>query len=311
MLDNLFHFSIIIENYLIMNPFLSISRLTFILLFLVTNCTFAQSVLKESLGIKSSVLGKEIRYSVLLPADYDRSNRKYPVLYLLHGYSDDETGWTQFGEVKDIADRESASGNMTAMIIVMPDADVSWYINSADGKVRFEDFFVKEFIPYIDQNYRTRTDRQFRAVAGLSMGGYGTCIMSMKHPDLFSAAAPLSAAIWTDDETRKMDAGIWSILEPAFGKNPPGDARLTEHYKRNSILELINSGNTEELKKVSYYFDCGDDDFLIQGNMAAHAAMINKGIPHEFRVRDGAHNWTYWRTALPDVFRFVTSAFHR
>jgi S-formylglutathione hydrolase FrmB len=271
----------------------------------------AQSILRESLVVKSPVLGKEVRYSVLLPADYDRSNRKYPVLYLLHGYSDDETGWTQFGEVKDIADRELNAGNMTAMIIVMPDADVSWYINSADGKVRFEEFFVKEFIPYIDQNYRSRTDRQFRAVAGLSMGGYGTCILSMKHPDLFSAAAPLSAAIWTDEQIKNMDAGIWSILEPAFGKIPVGDARLTEHYKRNSILELINTINPDELKKVTYYFDCGDDDFLIQGNMAAHAAMINKSIPHEFRIRDGVHNWTYWRTALPEVFKFVSASFHR
>lgn len=271
----------------------------------------AQSILRESLVVKSPVLGKEVRYSVLLPADYDRSNRKYPVLYLLHGYSDDETGWTQFGEVKDIADRELIAGNMTAMIIVMPDADVSWYINSADGKVRFEEFFVKEFIPYIDQNYRSRTDRQFRAVAGLSMGGYGACILSMKHPDLFSAAAPLSAAIWTDEQIKNMDAGIWSILEPAFGKIPIGDARLTEHYKRNSILELINTINPDELKKVTYYFDCGDDDFLIQGNMAAHAAMINKSIPHEFRIRDGVHNWTYWRTALPEVFKFVSASFHR
>ena len=311
MIENHLHFIIINENYLIMSPIKCFTPLASVLFLFMTYAVSAQSVLKESLAIKSSVLGKEVRYSVLLPADYERSSRKYPVLYLLHGYSDDETGWTQFGEVKDIADRAFAAGDMTAMIIVMPDADVSWYINSADGKVRFEDFFVKEFIPYIDQNYRSRTDRQFRAVAGLSMGGYGTCILSMKHPDLFSAAAPLSAAIWTDDETRKMDAGIWTILEPAFGKNPPGDARLTDHYKRNSILELINTGNPEELKKVSYYFDCGDDDFLIQGNMAAHAAMINKSIPHEFRVREGAHNWTYWRTALPEVFKFVTTSFHR
>ena len=154
----------------------------------------AQGTLKESLSVKSTILGKEVEYSIYLPPDYDQSSRRYPVLYLLHGYSDDETGWVQFGEVKAIADRQFSAGDMTSMIIVMPDAGVSWYINSYDGKVRFEDFMVSEFIPFIDKTFRTRTDRQYRAVAGLSMGGMGTCILAMKHPDLFSAAAPLSAA---------------------------------------------------------------------------------------------------------------------
>ena len=272
----------------------------------------AQGVLKESLSLKSQILGKEVEYSVYFPPDYEISSRRYPVLYLLHGYSDDETGWTQFGEVKAIADHQISKDEMTSMIIVMPDAGISWYINSYDGKVLYEDFFVKELIPFIDTNYRTRTDRQYRAVAGLSMGGHGTLILSMKHPDLFSAAAPLSAAVWTDAEVTGMPDENWSRgIGLVYGKDLKGKDRLGSHYQKNSGIGLVNSLNADELKKVRYYIDCGDKDFLIKGNMALHSAMIDKKIPHEFRVREGVHDWTYWRTALPEVFRFVSESFHR
>jgi S-formylglutathione hydrolase FrmB len=287
------------------------SLLTFLILGALG--VFAQSgIVKESLKIKSTTLGKEVEYSIYLPADYEQSSRRYPVLYLLHGFSDDETGWTQFGEVKMIADQTFQKGEMTAMIIVMPDAGITWYANSSDGKAKYEDFIINELIPYIDGTYRTRTPKQYRAIAGLSMGGYGTCLIAMKHPDLFSAAAPLSAGIFTDQEIVDMPDERWnSTFGAPFGKDLKGKDRLTEHFQKNSILEIVKNGNAEELKKVRYYIDCGDGDFLIKGNMELHVAMLNKQIPHEFRVRDGVHNWTYWRSALPEVFRFVTESFHR
>jgi S-formylglutathione hydrolase FrmB len=273
-------------------------------------CLAQPSAIKESLKIKSKILGKEVEYSMYLPADYDA--RKFPVLYLLHGFGDDETGWTQFGEVKHIADKQTQAGEMTPMIIAMPDGGVSWYVNSADGKTKYEDFFIKEFIPFIDSTYRTRTEKRYRAIAGLSMGGFGTCIMSMKHPDLFSSAAPLSAGILTNEEVLNMSdqnwAGVWAA---PFGKELKGKDRFTEHFKNNSILDIIAKTATDELKKVRFYIDCGDEDFLIKGNMALHAALIDKKVPHEFRVRNGVHNWPYWRTALPEVFSFVSESFHQ
>jgi len=283
-----------------------------LLFFTLSFTASAQGILKESLSTKSQILGKDVEYSIYLPPDYETSLRRYPVLYLLHGYSDDETGWTQFGEVKAIADRQMSKDEMTAMIIVMPDAGISWYINSYDGKVMYEDFMVKELIPFIDATYRTRTDRQYRAVAGLSMGGHGTLMMSMKHPDLFSAAAPLSAAVWTDAEIMGMPDENWNRgIGLVYGKDLKGKDRLGPHFQKNSGVALVNNLNADDLKKVRYYIDCGDKDFLIKGNMALHAAMIDKKIPHEFRVREGVHDWTYWRTALPEVFRFVSESFHR
>jgi enterochelin esterase-like enzyme len=283
------------------------------LLFLfLSSSAFAQGVLKESLKIKSAILGKDVEYNIYLPADYDKSNRSYPVLYLLHGYTDDETGWTQFGEVQAIADKQIQSGDATAMIIVMPDAGVSWYINSSDGKTKFEDFFTKELIPYIDGNYHTRAKKEFRAVAGLSMGGYGTLIMATKHSDLFAAAAPLSAAVFLDDEIVNTPDDRWNtVFGILFGKDLKGKDRLTDHYFKNSPLKIVETSNADELKKVRFYIDCGDDGFLIKGNMALHSALIDKKVPHEFRVRDGGHTWTYWRTALPEVLKFVSESFHR
>ena len=282
------------------------------LLLLVTTTTFAQQgLVKESLKVKSAALGKDVEYNIYLPADYDKSNRQYPVLYLLHGYGDDETGWTQFGEAQMIADK--LQGEVAPMIIVMPDAGVSWYINSYDGKVKYEDFFIKEFIPYVDANYRTRPTKQYRAVAGLSMGGYGTLIMATKHPELFSSAAPLSSGVFTDEEIINGDAHMWNdVMGNLYGKKDlTGKDRLTDHYNKNSILKIIETANADELKKVRFYIDCGDKDFLIKGNMALHAALIDKKIPHEFRVREGVHNWTYWRTALPEVLKFISVSFHQ
>jgi S-formylglutathione hydrolase FrmB len=287
--------------------------ITILFLIPVLSCVAQSGLLKESLKVKSTILAKDMEYSIYFPADYETSNRRYPVLYLLHGYTDDETGWTQFGEAHLICDRSIQAGESAPMIIVMPDGGVTWYINNYEGKVKYEDYFIKELIPHIDQTYRTRPTKQYRAVAGLSMGGYGTMIMATKHPDMFSAAAPLSAGVFTDEEVVSGDDELWkTVLGDLYGKKDlTGKSRLTDHYQKNSILKIVETANTDDLKKVRYYIDCGDKDFLIKGNMALHSAMVDKKIPHEFRVREGVHNWTYWRTALPEVLKFVSESFHQ
>lgn len=270
------------------------------------------SIIQESLPIESSVLKKNVNYNIYLPKGYEESNRSYPVLYLLHGYTDDEIGWTQFGEVQQIADEASESLSVTDMIIVMPDAGVSWYINNHDGSVNYEDFFTKELIPHVDETYRTRATKEFRAIAGLSMGGYGTLIMATKHSELFTAAAPLSAAVFLDEEISDMPQENWdNALGTPFGEGLEGEDRLSDHYYENSIIEIMQNGDQEALKSVDYYIDCGDDDFLIRGNLALYDVMVQNEISAEFRVRDGAHTWDYWRTALPDVLEFVSARFHR
>src|SRR4051794_21581956 len=145
--------------------------------------------------IKSSILGRDVKYTIYLPADYTSSERTYPVVYLLHGYTDDNTGWLQFGEINRYADKAIAEGIIPPMIIVMPNGDSSFYINSYDGKEKYEDFFIKEFMPSIEKTYRIKAEKKYRGVAGLSMGGYGSLIYALKYPELFAATAPLSAAV--------------------------------------------------------------------------------------------------------------------
>lgn len=288
-------------------------RYLFIWLLFVSVATSAQvGNVKESLKLKSSILGRDVKYSVYLPPDYEQSKYCYPVLYLLHGASDNEVAWIQFGQVKATVDKLLQNNEIAPMIIVMPDAKLSWYINSFDGKVRYEDFFVKEFIPFIDSTYRTRAIKEMRAVSGLSMGGYGTMMMALRHHDLFSVAAPLSAGILTDEEVINETDNLWNwAFAEAYGKDLKGKDRLTKHFNDNNILKMMETVNVNLLKNIHFYIDCGDDDFLIKGNMALHALMINKKISHEFRVRDGEHNWTYWRSALPDVLKFTNQYFIR
>lgn len=248
----------------------------------------------------------ERKFAIYLPPDYESSQRSYPVLYLLHGGGDDQTGWVQFGEVQHIADNAIKEGISTAMIIVMPDANTGrrGYFNQAGIDWRYEDFFFQELMPYVERTYRIKAEKRYRAVAGLSMGGGGSFMYALHRPELFSAACPLSAStgpLTVDDAKRNLTRD---------NPNLP-DSTITEYFNRHSALALINSTPDSLIKTVRWYIDCGDDDFLYEGNSLAHIALRKKSIPHEYRVRDGAHNWTYWRTALPDVLKFVSMGFHQ
>lgn len=266
----------------------------------------------EQRTVKSNILGKQVKYTVYLPADYDYAERSYPVVYLLHGYTDDNTGWLQFGEINRYADQAIAAGIIPPMIIIMPNADSSWYINSYDGKEKYEDFFVKEFMPSVEKIYHIKAEKKYRAVAGLSMGGYGTMIFALKYPDLFVAAAPLSAAIYDDDALASKDTKNYEVTYgQLYGRGLQGKDRLNKAWYDNSILKIVDTKSADELKKVRYWIDCGDDDFLTKGNSLLHILLVDKKVPHEYRVRDGAHNWTYWRTGITDALQFIGDSFRQ
>ena len=260
----------------------------------------------DNLSLKSKILNMDRKFAIYLPAGYESSQRSYPVLYLLHGAGDDHTGWVQFGEVQHIADKAIAEGLSTAMIIVMPDANTTrrGYFNSVKGDWRYEDFFFQELMPYVEKTYRIKTEKRYRAISGLSMGGGGTLMYAFHHPELFSSACPLSAStgpLTVEDMRRNLSR-----------ENPNlADTAVTSYYNRHSALALVNNIPDSLKKSVRWFIDCGDDDFLFEGNSMLHIAMRKKEIPHEFRVRDGAHNWTYWRESLPEVLKFVSMTFHQ
>ena len=289
------------------------SKILTILFLFTTSALMAQishGTVQEGLTINSKILQKTVRYTIYLPFDYNTSQRSYPVVYLLHGYSDDDIGWTQFGEDNFIADQEIASGKIPPMILVTPDAGTSWYINNYDGSVRYEDFFFKEFIPYIESHYRIRAGKSFRAVAGLSMGGYGALVYAMKHPELFVSCAPLSAAIRTDEQIVNFSPQRWKVIESVvYGPGLKGKERLTKLLIENDPLHLVQTADVKKLKSVKYYIDCGDNDHVTIGNSTLHILMTEHHIPHTFIMRHGRHNWTYWRTGLPGALEFIGKAF--
>ena len=222
---------------------LSKRLLTIVLSFCMLNFASAQQgkVIEEQV-VKSAVLGRDVKYTIYLPSDYESSNRSYPVVYLLHGYTDDNTGWLQFGEINRYADKAIAEGTIPPMIIVMPNADSSFYINSYDGKEKYEDFFIKEFMPSIEKSYRIKAQKRYRGVAGLSMGGYGTLIYALKYPELFAAAAPFSAAVLDDNAIETMSADGWkNTFGQLYGRNLEGKTRLNKDWYANSILKIVET----------------------------------------------------------------------
>ena len=145
------------------------------------------------------------------------------------------------------------------------------------------------------------------------MGGYGTLITSIKHPEMFVACAAFSAAVLSDDEVLAETQQQWDkVFGPAFGAKAKGNERLTDHLKENSPLRILRqAGAADALKGVRLYIDCGDDDFLYKGNALLHIALRELKIPHEYRVRDGGHTWSYWRSGLPDALKFIGVSFHQ
>lgn len=282
-------------------------NIVFILLFSIVVISSAQTgKVYDNLSLPSKILNMERKYAVYFPPDYETSSRSYPVLYLLHGGGDDQTGWIQFGEVQHIADKAIHEGKATPMIIIMPDANTvrRGYSNNALGTWLYEDFFFKELMPFVEKKYRIKSEKRYRAIAGLSMGGDGSFTYALHHPELFSSACPLSAG--TGPLTKEIAKTNVRRLD-----STATDAQIEAFYNRQSVPLLVNNVPDSLKRAVRWYIDCGDDDFLYEGNSLVHIAMRKKEIPHEFRIRNGGHTWAYWRSALPEVLDFISQAFHQ
>jgi len=259
----------------------------------------------DDLSMDSKILKSKRKYAVYLPPDYNRSERNYPVLYLLHGAGDDHTGWVQFGEVLRITDEAIADGRATPMIIIMPDAQTGkrGYWDAIDGSWNYEQFFFEEFMPHVESKYRIKKEKRYRAISGLSMGGGGSFVYAMHRPDLFISACPMSAFVGP----LSVD-GMKNIIENNGYKS---DDTIENYYHNYDALYMANNNELDRLRSVRWYIDCGDEDFLYEGNSLLHIAFMKRDIDHQYRVRDGAHNWTYWRESLYDVLQFVSDAFHQ
>ena len=264
--------------------------------------------LLEDQVIASKIFSSSVKYAVLLPAGYDSTTESYPVVYLLHGYGDDQTAWYKHGLIEYFSDFYAE----VPMIFVMPQGFNSYYVNRSSGNLPYMDFFTKELVPEIDSLFRTKKEASQRAVMGYSMGGYGALILPEKNPDMFSISVPLSMSWRTDSqymaEPQEVFDSQWGLI--FGGLKDTGTDRLTDYYKKYSPFHFFDTEDVSPYLGIRMLMDCGDDEESLSVTSGAlHNLMSLRGIPHEFRVRNGGHSWDYWKRSLPEALYFISCGF--
>jgi len=284
------------------------SRLLPLLAVVLSAPLFAQSRIDCNV-FNSRILDRPVRFCVLLPEDYNAGTKSYPIVYFLHGLGQNEQtlfntgGWTL---IEDLRQQHKISD----FLIVAPDGFRSFYINSQDGRLRYQDFFLREFMPHVESKYRVRAARNARAITGVSMGGYGALHMAFEHPELFSSVSAQSAALMVAsplDLNAAMRSGsqLGRVLAPVFGQpiNVP-------HWRANDPLVLAKQ-HASQLKRLAIYFNCGrDDDFGFEnGAEALHKLLQSENIPHEFHLYPGDHSLPYFLSHMGETLEFHSRAF--
>jgi len=265
-------------------------------------------------ALNSRILKHEIHYCVYIPASYDvgaakHPAQRYPVLYFLHGLGDNEQtlfnsgGWT-------LLDDLHKQHKIGEFLIVAPEGGRTFYVNSADGSVRYSDFFLQEFIPHIENKYRIGVSRKNRAISGISMGGYGALRFAFARPEMFSAVSAQSAALITEsprelDTAAKSGAPLGKLLATVFGN--PIDV---PHWKDNSPFVLAQK-NLAAIRKLAIYFNCGQDDNygFEKGATALDEQLRKEGVKHEYHPYPGDHSVTYFLSHFAEVMEFHSREF--
>jgi len=262
----------------------------------------------ECRSIPSAILHHAVPYCVLLPPSFDtQKTQRYPVLYFFHGLGENEQillnsgGWDL---IQDLWDQHKIG----EFVIAAPAADRTFFINSRDGRVRYEDFLTKEFFPFIESHYRIRAGRRYRGVSGISMGGYGALHLALRHPQLFGSVSAHSPALIENLPRVKMDQFEQTTLSHALGTafGSPFDPAF---WDRNSPFTLVKDG--PKPAGLLIYFDCGTEDSygFNKGAQAFHELLVAKGIPNEFHLYPGGHDWTYFAEHFPASLEFHSKVF--
>ncbi|HKD50513.1 MAG TPA: alpha/beta hydrolase-fold protein [Candidatus Acidoferrum sp.] len=259
----------------------------------------------ECNSVPSKILARSVPYCIVLPASFDTDKTKrFPILYELHGLGDNEQFFVHSGLWNLVEDLRE-SGKLKDFLIATPAGGASFYINSKDEKVRYEDFLLREFLPFIEKKYRASPGRASRAISGVSMGGYGALRLAFRHPQLFSSVSAHSAALIEKLPVfvNQPESPRARILGGVFGV-PPDLA----FWNANSPLTLARSANLSGLK---IYFDCGDqDDFGFDAGAAALDKILkSRKIAHEFHIFPGRHDAIYFAAHIPASLSFHSRLF--
>ena len=269
-------------------------------------CLFALPLAAQSKGVTgetveshsffSPALQRNMPYEVVLPAGYSGSQERYPVLYLLHGWQGDETNWVSLTHLVEDA-------SAYKLIVVTPRARNSWYVNSATrAKDRYADYVSQDLTAEVDAHFRTIASEHERAVAGLSMGGYGAMLFSLRHPGAFAFAASISGAFAGPSGIEKVMPQLKPSTDEAFGV-ATSDAR-----RQNDVDGLIESA--DRTLQPYFFLECGTSDPLLPSNRRVVAELSSHRFAYEYHELPGAHTWSFWDGALPAMLEVLSRKMH-
>jgi len=248
----------------------------------------------QDFKLDSKLMGREMPYRVILPVNYKTSNEKtfYPTVYLLHGLTGHFDNWADKTKLTDYAEKYN-------YIIVMPEGDNGWYSDSASvPNDRYESYIIKELIPEIDKKFRTVADKKHRAVAGLSMGGYGSIKFGLKYPEMFSLVGSFSGALGAATLTEKEVGTTGTVAASILSVYGIADSQTRQ---ANDIFQIVKEISPDKIKSLPFiYVDCGTEDFLYQNNREFANLLQKKKIPHEFRQLPGGHDWKFWDSQIKE-----------
>ncbi len=256
------------------------------------SATDAMAFQTDTVETYSAAMKKNIKAVVIRPDGYNAA-KAYPVVYLLHGYSDNYAGWVKKATgVQEAADRYN-------MLIVCPDGGFSsWYWNSpVDPAFQYETYISKELVAWIDSHYKTIANRKGRAITGLSMGGHGALYLALRHQDIFGAAGSMSGGV----DIRPFPNN-WDMAK-RLGTYAEQPAR----WESNTVINMLHLLTPNALALV---IDCGTEDFFFKVNEKLHEELRYRNIPHDYYVRPGAHNWVYWTGAVQHQLLFMHNYFN-
>jgi len=251
--------------------------------------------------IKSQILTRPVRYCAFLPPNFDQDKtRHYPVLYFLHGLGDNEQSLLNFGGW-DVVSELRSKGKIGDFVILAPSAGHTFYINSENGKVRYEDFLMKEFMPEMEKRYRAAGTRATRGITGISMGGYGALRLAFRYPDEFAAVSAQMPALITNvpkDLGASAQGGPGALLGDVFGSR--------DYFDHNNVFYFARTESAASLKRMKIYFDVGsnDDYGFEQGAQELDKLLRSRGIPHEFHIYPGGHTAQFVISHFSDVVQF-------
>jgi putative tributyrin esterase len=251
-----------------------------------------------TIKFQSGLVKKDLPYNIVLPPGYAEKRRlRYPVLYLLHGLAGHYSDWTSRTKLRQYAAEYR-------LVIVTPEGNDGWYTDSVSTPTdKYETYIFQELIPDVQRRFRVYDTRAGRAVAGLSMGGYGALKFALKHPDVFSFAGSMSGALdaasWTATDLENLQS-IFRSLEPVFGE-AGNSTRLN-----NDLHRLYSELTTEQATSLPFlYLDCGTEDPFLSSTRNFSELLLSKKIPHEVRLLPGSHGWTYWNQQVGEVLRLA------